>query len=80
MESIRTMAEFTEVLRNNPNHAFDFISNNYYKMSKTELVSIAKELLYGIYRDCHSMQVEQILEDVAIELDEQYDEQYQEIL
>ena len=78
MGSIRTMAEFTEVLKNNPKLAYDFISINSYKMDKTEIVAIVKELLYGIYNDCDSMQTEQLLGDVAIELDEQYDEQYQE--
>lgn len=78
MGSIRTMAEFTEVLKNSPKLAYDFISINSYKMDKTEIVAIAKELLYGIYNDCDSMQIEQLLGDVAIELDEQYDEQYQE--
>ena len=78
MGSIRTMAEFTEVLKNSPKLAYDFISINSYKMDKTEIVAIAKELLYGIYNDCDSIQMEQLLGDVAIELDEQYDEQYQE--
>lgn len=78
MDSIKTMAEFTEVLKNNPKLAYDFISINSYKMDKTEIVAIVKELLYGIYNDCDSMQMEQLLGDVAIELDEQYDEQYQE--
>lgn len=78
MGSIRTMAEFMEVLKNSPKLAYDFISINSYKMDKTEIVAIAKELLYGIYNDCDSMQMEQLLGDVAIELDEQYDEQYQE--
>ena len=78
MGSIRTMAEFTEVLKNSPKLAYDFISINSYKMDKTEIVAIAKELLYGIYNDCDSMQMEQLLGNVAIELDEQYDEQYQE--
>lgn len=78
MGSIRTMAEFTEVLKNSPKLAYDFISINSYKMDKTEIVAIAKELLYGIYNDCDSMQMEQLLGDVKIELDEQHDEQYQE--
>ena len=79
MESIRMMAEFTEVLKNNPELAYDFISINSYKMDKTEIVAIVKELLCGIYNDCDSMQMEQLLDDVAVELDEQYDEQYQEM-
>ena len=28
LESIKTLAEFTEVLKNNPKHAYDFIANN----------------------------------------------------
>ena len=79
MESIRMMAEFTEVLKNSPKLAYDFISINSYKMDKIEIVAIVKELLYGIYNDCDSMQMEQLLDDVAVELDEQYDEQYQEM-
>lgn len=79
MESIRTMAEFTEVLKHDPKHAYDFISRNYYKMYKMELVAIIKELLYGIYNDCSTRQMEQLLDDVAVELDEQYDEEYQAI-
>ena len=71
MGSIRTMAEFTEVLKNSHKLAYDFISINSYKMDKTEIVAIAKELLYGIYNDCDSMQMEQLLGDVEIELDEQ---------
>ena len=59
MGSIRTMAEFTEVLKNSPKLAYDFISINSYKMDKIEIVAIAKELLYGIYNDCDSMQIKQ---------------------
>lgn len=78
MSSIKTMAEFTEVLKNNPKQAYDFIAINYYKMDKAEIVAIVKELLYGIYNDCSTFEMAELLEDVAIELDEQYDEYYQE--
>ena len=77
-ESIKTMAQFTEILKNNPNHAYDFISNNYWKMSKNELVNIVKELLYGVEEYVLKGEFKAIMENVAIELDEQYDESYQE--
>ena len=40
MGSIRTMAEFTEVLKNSPKLAYDFISINSYKVDKTYYESI----------------------------------------
>ena len=76
MESIETMAKFTEVLRRDPKHAYDFISNNYYKMNKEELAEIVKELLYGIYNNFSSYEAEQLLDDVAAEIDNQYDAAY----
>lgn len=77
MESIKTVAEFTEVLKNNPKQAYDFIAMNYWKLDKSDLAAITKELLFGIYNyytpdDCYGL-----LNDVAIELDDQYDEAYQ---
>ena len=77
-ESVCIMAQFTEVLKKNPDHAYDFISNNYWKMDKAELVSIVKELLYGIHQCVTKAEHDEILENVGIELDEQYDEIYQE--
>ena len=65
-----TTIEFVEILKNNPNSAYDFISNNYYKMSESELSSVAKELLYAIYENCEQPQIEKILDDVAVELEE----------
>ena len=79
MENVNTMAEFTEVLKSDPKHAYDFISNNYHKMDKEDLVAIVKELLYSIHHNCDASEMSQLLSDVAIELDEQYDEQYQEL-
>ena len=50
MEDNKTMMEqFINCLKNNPDHAFDFIANEYYKFSKDELKDMCKELLYGIY-------------------------------
>lgn len=67
MEDI--MKNFVDILRNNPDHAYDFIASNYYKMSKEELASIVKELLYAIHY-FNKMEEAEILESVGIELEE----------
>lgn len=36
MKSIELMENFTEVLKDDPKHAYDFISNNYEQMAKKE--------------------------------------------
>ena len=77
MESIKTVAEFTEVLKNNPKQAYDFIAVNYWKLDKSDLAAITKELLFGIYNYCDPDGFCDLMSDVAIELDEQYDEAYQ---
>lgn len=64
-----TMKKFVEVLKNNPNHAYDFIADNYWQMSKEELASITKELLYAIYY-FHKEEKKEILESVGIELED----------
>lgn len=46
-----TMNQFVEILKNNPDKAYDFIANNAHMFSKYELVDIIKELLYGIYSE-----------------------------
>lgn len=66
------MKEFIEVLKNNPDHAYDFISNNYYKMSKEELKDITKELLFAIYENVTKTEHNDILNDVAKELEDSY--------
>lgn len=63
------MMEFVKVLKENPDHAYDFIANNYYKMSKEELASVAKELLYAIHY-FNKMEEAEILESVAVELED----------
>ena len=63
------MKKFIEVLKNNPNHAYDFIANNYWKMSKEELASITKELLYAIHY-FNKLQEKEILESVGTELED----------
>lgn len=66
------MNEFIEVLKNNPNGAYDFICNNYYKMSKEELKDITKELLFAIYDNVDKVEHNKILADVAEELESSY--------
>ena len=80
MESIKKMAEFTDILKekNKLSYAYEFISDNYHKMDKTELAAIIRELLFGINNYLDDYRVMRLLEDVAVELDEQYDEAYQE--
>ena len=80
MESIKTMAEFTDILRKHSNltSAYVFIETNYNKMNKSELAAIIKELLYGVNEYLDEDSTAQFLDDVAVELDEQYDEAYQE--
>lgn len=70
------MKEFIKVLKENPNHAYDYICNNYYKFSKEELKDIIKELLYGIYDNpVAKLEHDEILSSVAEELKEVYEEE-----
>lgn len=70
------MKDFIDVLKNNPNNAYDFICNNYYKMSKEELKDIAKELLYAIYDNViNTAEHDKIMNDVATELENSYIEE-----
>ena len=68
------MEELINVLKNNPNGAYDFICNNYYKMSKEELKDFAKELLYAIHSNTDKAEHDKMLGDVATELAEGYEE------
>lgn len=77
------MEQFTDCLKNNPDLAFDFIANNYYKFSKDELKDICKELLYGIYQAESRGHIiksdsEFIYNCVAENLDETYEDEYNE--
>lgn len=70
------MKEFIKVLKENPNHAYDFIANNYHKFSKEELKDITKELLYAIYDNpIVKSEHDEILSSVAEELEDIYDEE-----
>lgn len=69
------MKEFIEVLKNNPDNAYDFICNNYYKMSKEELKDIVKELLFAVYDNViNTAEYNKIMNDVATELEDSYTE------
>ena len=68
------MKKFIEVLKNNPDGAYDYICNNYYKMSKEELKDIAKELLYAVHDNVTKAEHDEILSDVATELEDFYEE------
>ena len=66
------MTEFISVLECNPNSAYDFICNNYYRMSKEELKDATKELLYIIHVKMDEAEHNKALEYVAEELRNSY--------
>ena len=66
------MKEFIDVLKTNPNGAYDYICNNYYKMSKDELNDILKELLYAVHSNVTKVEHDEILMDAATELEDFY--------
>jgi hypothetical protein len=71
---VEKMNELINVLKNNPDNAYDFICNNYYNMSKEELKDIIKELLYAIHSNTDKAEHNKILNDVATELADNYEE------
>lgn len=78
MENI--MKQFVEILKNNPDKAYDFIANNAHMFSKYELADIIKELLYGIYSESKYGAIleedhDKILANAADGLAEIYDEE-----
>lgn len=81
-EDTKTMMNFTEILKNEPKKAYDFICANYHIFSKDKLAEIIKELLYSLHyhvdNNFYGDLYNDILTDVQIELDETYDEEYQE--
>ena len=76
--SIEAMANFTEILKNEPKKAYDFIANYGHLFDKNELINIIKELIYGMHVSFGNAQFLSVMLDVGIELDDQYDEAYQE--
>lgn len=77
-DSISCMMEFTEILKNKPSKAKEYIENNNYRMQKEDITNILIEVLRGMEIGCYHPQYEQIMTDIQIELDEQYDKNYQE--
>lgn len=68
------MKEFIELLETNPGKAYDFISNEYYRMSKDDLKNVTKELLYAMYDKMDDQEHNEALADVAEELKSFYAE------
>lgn len=66
--------DFIECLKNNPNHAYDYISNNAWCMSKDSLTDICKELIYGIIDYETKREAREILGNVAEELTDLWEE------
>lgn len=84
-DSISAMMEFTEILKNEPIKAKDYIECNIYRFQKEELKNILVEVLQSLnhhvgheyYGNAYGHLYEDILGDVQIELDEQYEEKYE---
>ena len=75
MENI--MLQFAEILKTNPEHSYDYICQNYHKMSKEELANIIKELLFATNQAVFSGYIadvdeKTILANTAEELEELY--------
>ena len=69
------MRYFIGTLKSNPSSAYDFICDNYYKMSKEELKDIAKELLYVMHVKMDETEHDKALGYVAEELENSYSEE-----
>lgn len=67
--------DFIECLKNNPNHAYDYIANNAWAMSKDSLTDICKELIYGILDYETKREAKEILYNVAEELTDLWEEE-----
>lgn len=71
---IDAMTEFISILEHNPDAAYDFICNNYYRMSKEELKDATKELLFVIHVMMDKKEHDKALSYVAEELRNTYTE------
>ena len=74
INGVDIMKSFIKELENNPNGAYDYICNNYYKFNKEELKDIIKELLYAVYDNMTEKEHNDIMSKVAEELKEAYEE------
>ena len=71
---MEVIKEFIAILENNPDKAYDFISNEYYRMDRDTLKDITKELLYAMYDKMTKEEHNEALADVAEELKSFYTE------
>ena len=82
MNRIIAMMEFTDILRKTPRDALDYILENGNVFTKDDLLHITKELLYSIDANLYVRNREVyncIHEDAGIELDEIYEDEYEEM-
>ncbi|MBQ9531577.1 MAG: hypothetical protein IJR70_05855 [Eubacterium sp.] len=70
---MNTMEEFVRLMHDQPEQAFDYLSNNAYQFRASELVSITKELLYAAYdmlgKDDHDKVIKTAAENMADNLE-----------
>lgn len=77
-KSIKALATFTDILKSGDvEEHMEQIKNCCNTMSKTELQNALLEMITSVYMNCRMIDYMRVFEDVAIELDERYDKQYQ---
>ena len=82
MNRIIAMMKFTDILRTSPRDALDYILENGKVFTRDDLLHITKELLYSIDANLYVRNREVyncIHEDAGIELDEIYEDEYEEM-
>lgn len=79
MESVRILAELLNTMKENPRRTYDFISENYHLLDKSELANLVKELLYSIHSFCSAYQAAEMLAMAADELEYQYKEDFDDM-
>lgn len=58
------MEEFLNAVKNNPDHAYDYIAQHYYEMSKFDLRTILLEYIFGLSKNWSEAEViESLVED-----------------
>lgn len=77
-KSVEAMAVFTDILRTQDvEKHMDEIRKCCSGMERKELQNIIYELISSVCVNCRLSVYEKVFDDVAIELDEKYDKQYQ---
>ena len=79
MESIKTLVDLLNTMKENPRRTYDFISEHYYLFDKSELADLVKELLYSIHSFCSESQAAEMLAMTADELEYLYKEDLENI-